>query len=557
MKLWPFSRRSASVAIDPLDGDLPGLTRATRERAESLAQLQRTVAQQVELLTKSVETRGKLFAANSYKGASQEDPRSNWNPAAMSPDDTAVGELERLVQRQRDLVRNSPWARALYEQMRSYVCGSQPWSVQPSTRPEVLVRYGITEAQTQEWIERCDELFEEAASDTGLDRQQCCDLWELMRRAYGLRLDFDGLARIYVDGTSPAGISVALIEGDLVRTPPDKTNDPLVRFGVRHDKRTGEPWAFYVADRYPLSLMHGQAAKFDFVKRYDAAGRQQLIHLMRPDRVGQSRGLPWLHAVLGELDDLAAFAEAELMAARVSACIGLIIQSSSPLTKDSKGNEKLKLKPGAHLRVGPETQVTAFNPTRPSNSFEPFVRWRQRDVCSSLGFSSTLGTREFERANYSGARTIIFDAKRTFEAEQRWLASTFLRPIYRRFIEQAWLDGKLPPLPLYDGDRETQVTSELMRCAFTPPPYGFVDPQTEVEAMGKAIGYRLIDYKDAIGQLGKDSKLVHRNLAEQVRSLREAGIAPEGDMAAATAPQSGQESGQAAISELVPEAAAQ
>lgn len=537
MKLWPFSRRGAgSTVIDPLDGDLPGLTRANRERAESLAALQRTVAQQVELLTKSVETRGKLFAANSYKGASQEDTRSSWNPAAMSPDDTAVGELDRLVSRQRDLVRNSPWARALYEQMRSYVCGSQPWSVQPAARPEILARFGISEAQTQDWVARCDELFEESAADTGFDRQQCCDLWELMRRAYGLRLDFDGLARIHVDATSPAGVSVSLIEGDLVRTPPDKANDPLVRFGVRHDKKTGEPWAFYIADRYPLSLTHGQTAQFDFVKRYDAAGRQQLIHLMRPDRVGQSRGLPWLHAVLGELDDLAAFAEAELMAARVSACIGLIIQSSNPLTKDSKGNEKLKLKPGAHLRVGSDTQVTAFNPTRPSSSFEPFVRWRQRDVCSSLGFSSTLGTRDFERANYSVSRTILFDAKRTFEAEQRWLASTFLRPIYRRFIEQAWLDGKLPPLPLYDGVRETQITSELLRCTFTAPPYGFVDPLTEVDAIGKALGYRLIDYKDAIGQLGKDASIVHRNLAQQVKGLREAGIAPEGDAPPQEAP---------------------
>lgn len=519
-------------AVDPLDGDLPGLSRAARERAESLAQLHRTVAQQVDLLTKSVESRGKLFASNSYKGASQQDTRSAWNPLSMSPDDTALNELDRLVSRQRDLVRNSPWARALYEQMRSYVCGSQPWSVQPATRPEILARFGITEQQTAEWVARSDELFEEAAADTWLDRQQCCDLWELMRRAYGLRLDFDGLARIHVDATSPAGLSVSLIEGDLVRTPNDKINDPLVRFGVRLDKKTGEPWAFYIADRYPLALGYGQAgAEFDFVKRYDQLGRQQLIHLMRPDRVGQSRGLPWLHAVLGELDDLAAFAEAELMAARISACIGLIIQSDAPLTKDSSGAEKLKLKPGAHLRVPAGTQVTAFNPTRPSNSFEPFVKWRQRDVAASLGFSATLATRDFENANYSVSRTILFDAKRTFEAEQRWLASTFLRPIYRRFIEQAWLDGKLPPLPLYEGERETQVTSELLRCAFTPPPYGFVDPQTEVEAMGKALSYRLIDYKDAIGQLGKDSSLVHRNLAAQVRALREAGIAPEGDAA--------------------------
>lgn len=531
MKLWPFSRRSTAEVTDPLEGDIPGLSRASRERAESLAQLHRTVAQQVELLTRSVETRGKLFAASAYKGASQEDTRSSWNPSAMSPDDTVLGELDRLVARQRDLVRNSPWARALYEQMRSYVCGSQPWSVQPAARPEILARFGITEQQAQEWVTRCDELFEEAAADTGLDRQQCCDLWELMRRAYGLRLDFDGLARIHVDASSPAGVSVSLIEGDLVRTPPDKTNDPLVRFGVRHDKRTGEPWAFYVADRYPLSLGYGgQAAKFEFVKRYDQLGRQQIIHLMRPDRVGQSRGLPWLHAVLGELDDLSAFAEAELMAARVSACIGLIVQSDSPLARDSKGAEKLKLKPGAHLRVPTGTQVTAFNPTRPSNSFEPFVRWRQRDVAASLGFSATLATRDFERANYSVSRTILFDAKRTFEAEQRWLASTFLRPIYRRFIEQAWLDGKLPPLPLYDGERETQITSELLRCAFTPPPYGFVDPLTEVDAIGKALAYRLIDYKDAIGQLGKDASLVHRNLAEQVKGLRDAGIAPEGDV---------------------------
>jgi capsid protein len=123
-----------------------------------------------------------------------------------------------------------------------------------------------------------------------------------------------------------------LIEADRVCNPVDKLGDPSVRDGVEIDS-DGEPVAYHVMNRHPGDNVAVQTFEPDdwarIPARGDASNLPLMIHLFKRERVGGSRGIPALAPVIESLKQLDRYAEAELMAAVVSAFFTVFIKTTN------------------------------------------------------------------------------------------------------------------------------------------------------------------------------------------------------------------------------------
>lgn len=463
-----------------------------------------------------------VSAGATYRGAEMRDSWGGWNPKLRHPDEDLAGDREKLIARCRDLTRNNPIARALVETQVGHVVGGTPWSVQSITRADHLAGV-MSETQVRDWRTACEDIWEEAVET--LDQNGQGTVWELVRLAYRAHLDGDSFIRIdrAADRTARRRIPVALelIEGDLCRTPQAKLQDAKVRNGVAF--RRGSPDSYYFFDSYPDDWRAGAETEWQRVYRDDKEGRAQVLHLMRAVRPGQSRGIPWLAPVAADLEDAGAYHEAELMAARVAACISLIRKRNLPGRRPD--DEAIRLEPGGIVEAYQGDEIEAFNPTRPNQQFAPFLERIEKVVAAALGFSSMLALRDFTKANYSVSRATMLDAWKTFGGWQQWL-SYFICTIYEAVIEAAWLDGLLPSdVPLFDrAGRSSTVTRELMRCAPIPPANGWIDPTKEVAAYVEAIANNLTTKREVLSMLGRDWEQTFADRAEEVEREAELGI---------------------------------
>lgn len=471
-------------------------------------------------------------ASATHRGAEYRSTWDGWHPRLRSPDQDIADERDRLVARCRDLARNNPIARALIEAQVGHVVGASAWSVQSTTRADRLAGV-LTEQQVREWRSACEDVWEEATET--LDARGEGSFWELLRTAYRAYLDAD--AFLWLDRKAPRegrrriGVSCWVVEGDLCRTPQKYAQDRAVSLGVLY--RRDHPSAYFIFDRYPDDLeSFGAAQTYRKVWREDLEGRPQLLHLFRALRPGQSRGLPWLTPVAADLEDAGGYQEAEFMAARVAACISLIRKRTTPGRRPD--DEPVRLEPGGIVDSYQGETIETFNPSRPTTQFAAFMERVEKICAAALGFSSMLALRDFTHANYSVSRSTLFDARRTFESEQQWLKRA-IGTVYEAVIESAWLDGLLPPVPLFDAaGRANTITRELMRSSPIPPAFGWIDPTQEVDAYKAAIDAGLASHREVLSMLGRDWEQTFADLAEEQQRKRDLGIAATEEEIAST-----------------------
>lgn len=492
------------------------------------------------------ERRRQLFSATSdFRAGERSGFRSDWQPRAKHPDEEGHESRDLIVQRSMDMDRNNPYAHALLESYTQHVVGTGPWTIRSDSRPEWLASAGLTRSQVMEWREAADAVFDEACEC--IDSTRSMDIWEALRVLFKASLHGDSFARIFrgADTGDERMVSLLIREGLLCRTPQKRMHSDRIRYGVRFDA-SGAPDAYYLHDDYesPARWQSHQKKKgkgYKLVNRYDEAGRLQVAHLMRVTRPGQSRGWPWLTTVMTSLDDAASYDEAELMAARMNACIGLIRNRTnmtpSEMTRPGDGHREeddIDWFPGMVIDSPDGHELTPFTPNRPNSTFGPFIDHVLTVICASQGYSAMVAMRDWRGANYSVSKATINDALRTFRQEQRWLVSRLLRPLREAVIEQAWMDGLLPPLPLYDGrtGRVSAVTRELMRASFDPPTHGWVDPTKDVQAAALEVKHRLNSRRNIMTSLGRNWRNVFDDLAEEDQLLRDMGIPEDAESAA-------------------------
>lgn len=460
--------------------------------------------------------RARIELASDYRGAEHSRLRSDW---VLGTDGTTPGswELARLRERARDLNRNDPLSSGATDTMGHNIVGR-------GLRPQSRIRADYL------------SISEERARTLQRQAELVWDTWTPMADSAN-RLDFDeiqflALRKIIEDGeviALPVMVgelwrqirrAVELVESErLTKSSALGCSDTGIDLGSR-----GEPIAYHIRRADHQNKGQGESTR---IPARDAKGRPNVLHVFRTLRPGQQRGIPYFAPVITYFKDLADYLEAEVVAARVAACLAVFVTKEDAMemaigmqtdTESSSGSRITGLEPGMVGYLNPRESINVVDPKRPGDSFQPFLEGLMRIIGASLGLPYELLLKDFSKTNYSSARAALLEGRRTFTTWRSWFARKFCQPMWDLVLEEAYLRG------LFDAPDFYEYRAEYTRAIWIGGGWGWVDPVKEVQASRQAIDYGLSTLAEEAAGQGRDWEENMEQLQREQDKQRELGV---------------------------------
>ena len=467
-----------------------------------------------------------------YDAAKRDRGTRDWKTHHGSADDATLPDLAIMTDRARQMVRDNAYARSIVLSFGRNVVGTGITPQASARFHNGRPRAGFNEAMTEAWHRwandpaLCDVEGHQTFSQF---QRQAVEAMVETGEAFVLWSQAD-------NGEDEIPIRVQMIEGeqlDLVKTKHDGRD---VVAGVEIDA-TGRPVAYHI---HPLGVSRwGGGRTYATESQRIPADRVQ--HLYVKTRAGQTRGVTWFAPVLNRLRDLAEYDRAMLWAARMEACIGLLVTrdptgmggqlglSGPPgqQQNDMDGNRNINLQPGMVGELNPGESVTPFMPSRPGGTYDPYVQAQLRAVAAGVDLSYAQVARDFSDGNFSSQRQAKLEDERGWEALQLYVTDAMCRPIWREAVRAAIL-GRILPTTVAPAVPDPA----LYEAEWMPQGWDWVDPVKEVNALAKAIDYRFVTREDIANSRGKSIRRIFAKLGEERAMADEAGITLPEDRAA-------------------------
>lgn len=441
-----------------------------------------------------------------------------WRPAGFGPN-SALNGASTITARARHAVRNDAWAGTAIERSVSngVGCGIQ-------AKPA----WGTPEQKDQQkqlwakWLRVSD-------ADGALDfNGQQALAWREWREAGEVfcrlrsRREEDGL---------PVPLQLQLIESE--QCPRDynatASNGNLIRNGIELN-RIGRRVAYWMYRAHPGDDM-GLWQSAELVR----VPAEEVIHLYRPMRAGQLRGVSDLSPVLVELFNHKNLRDATLERVKLSNLFaGWYVREKGadpdPLVKDMATGVDEDATPLAGLEPGtmqelPEGLKPEFSdPPEPGTSYAEFIRGGLQAIAARLGIPYEILTGDLRDISDRALRLILNEFRRLIEMDQ-WL---YMIPQLCQRVRDAWFDaavlGGTLPIPGY-GD----IRDDVIKTVWVPQGWPYSHPVQDVDADSKAVRNGFTSRTKVVMTNGEDAEEIDAEQVEDNRRADEAGLAYDSD----------------------------
>ena len=429
-----------------------------------------------------------------------------WTTSNLSANAEIQGGLDNLRARSRQLARDNDYVRKFIALVATNVVGPsgighQARIYDPSGKPDEAGNKAVERAW-RAWAARgvCDV--------TG--RMSLRDLEHLLVKAAARDGEF--LVRI-IRGAAAGnayGLALQVLDIDRLDTRlnrPAQNGQTAIRMGVELNAY-GRPVAYHLANRHPGEI-------------YAAAGEQGATHTVIPaddiihgfiaDRPEQVRGVPWAHASMLRLNNLAGYEEAAVVAARVGASkMGFFAKADgAPATlddqaddEDSAGQLLTDADPGTFGELPAGVTFQPFNPDYPSAMFPDFVKAHLRGIASGLGVAYHSLANDLEGVSFSSIRSGTLEERDQWMVVQEWFIEAFHERLYPEWLRHALAFG----LVVFDSGKSAPVGlfDKFSAHAFKGRRWAWVDPLRDIQATTAAIDANLKSPQDAASEMGED-----------------------------------------------------
>jgi lambda family phage portal protein len=323
--------------------------------------------------------------------------------------------------------------------------------------------------------------------------------------------DGEALQRRLRDKRLPFGYALQMLDVDRIDSgknmAPAVRGANAIRLGVEIDY-LGRSQALHLHNRHPGDAGAGLGGS----GISDRVPMDQLFHVFVVRREEQVRGYPWCAAILKRSNQLAAYEQWAIDAAKVGAGkMGFYKVDKDALDqsatweqlKDATGELVQDVESGMLEALPPGVSFESFNPDYPHANFAPFVTEHKRDVAAGLSVAHHNLTGNMTGVNYSSARIAELSERRHWRALQRWLISSFVRPAFLDWLEMALLTRSIV---LATGIAlGADQFDRLSRAAtFQPPGWDWVDPEADIKAAAIAATYDLRSLRAIADSQGVD-----------------------------------------------------
>jgi lambda family phage portal protein len=436
-----------------------------------------------------------------YAGAAMNRLNGEWPVLNTSADSEIITSLRVLRARSRELVRDNEYAKAAMRLIKNNVVGSGiGMQAQVKTASGKLLgsMNDAIEEAWEEWTDKdtCDPAGKLCFAD--MERLIMGSIPEngevLVRK---IRQPF---------GRGKIPYALELIEADRLVdqwSMARAENGNVIRMGVEQD-RWGRAVAYWFYPTHPGDYQFQHFVESALVR----VPAEEIFHLFVPERIGQTRGVPWMHATIKRLRHMSGYEEAEIVAARAAASIVGIIESEEDLVPDGLDDDDdaggreppvLTMQPGTFQQLQPGEKFTGFNPSRPNTGLDPFMRYMLRAFATGVGVSYASVSSDYSQSNYSSSRLALLDERDCWRVLQGWLIRNFRMQVHRDWMEAAVLAGELSIPDYYTRQKK------YWAVRFKPRGWSWIDPTKEVAAYVQAVRAGFMTVSDVIGLTSEHS----------------------------------------------------
>lgn len=435
-------------------------------------------------------SRAALAIGGGYTGAKIDLATLNrWMPRAGSPTSDIIRDLPMLRARSRDQMRNAPVALGALNTTVSHVVGTG-LAYTPAIDAKFL---GLSADEAEAWSEGTKRRFDAWAMSLDCTVDRRLNFYGMQDLAVRTMLE-SGDAICTTPRIGRAGgaarLALQLIEADRICNPEKKADTATLIDGIELSETTGETIAIHVARTHPGDPLAG-ANKWDrIVVRGDSTGRRNVLHMFKPLRPGQVRGVPMIAPIIEPLKQLSRWTDAELNAAVVSSMFSVFIKMDpdafddmfEPDAKQSilekASNWSGEMESGQAINLLPGEDVVSTAPGRPNPAFDPFWAAIVRQIGMALEMPFEVLTMHFQ-SSYSAARAALLMAWKGFRSRRDQLATYICQPVFELWLDDEVAEGRISAPGYFSNDL---VRAAWRAAVWTGDGPGSIDPLKEVQA---------------------------------------------------------------------------
>lgn len=458
---------------------------------------------------------------------------ATWNPGTGSANADTIADLPMLRARSRDQLREAPVAIGAINTACSSIVGTG-LSMAPAIHAGLL---GLTQAQADAWASNTRTRFENWAASTDCDVAQKLNFYGQQELALRTTLEsgdsFVVTPLLTRDGQTT--LALQLIEADRVCNPNRASNTETLIEGIETDASTGASIACHIARVHPGELRTAGNTWSRVEFRGGKTGRRNVLHLFRPLRPGQVRGVPWIAPILEPLKQISRYTEAELNAAVTNALFSVFIKMDPQAFQDlfdqdaqqtiaSKAESwSGEMESGKAVNLLPGESIETASPGRPNAQFDPFVMSILRQIGMALEIPVEVLIMHFQ-SSYSAARGAMLMAWKFFRGRRDWLATILCQPVYELWLDNEIAAGRIAA-PGYFSD--AFIRAAWRRAIWTGDGPGSLDPSKEVAAAEKRVQLGISTLQaESILHDGVDWDAKHAQRAKEAAARRRDGLEP-------------------------------
>ena len=458
------------------------------------------------------------FGIRTYDGGSTDRTNSGWTAVNAPAEQMNQGDRDRLRARSRDLERNADMAEAIIGAFERNVVGT---GLRLQAKP--LKVNGEEDAELGRQIE---ELFEEWCRAENCDVTGETHFNEMQSMALRRMIVDGGFLFIITDNPYNGKFSFMLqirevddIDGNKFAYSTASGQNRIIN-GIELN-RYNKPIAFWLKNTTPDGITLGDSVRVP---------AERVIFLNKKIRPTQIREIPKLANTIDRIRDLNEFTEAISIKERVLACLAVFIKKVLPgnggpgrgnaignLDKTS-GYQTKTLAPGMISELQPGDDISTVNPSGQASNAKDFISSEQRLAAAGQGLSYETVSRDMSQVNYSSARQGLIEDDKTYDIIREYIKRRLCETIYRAFVSQCVLEGKLK-IQDFSTNKE-----KYLRHSWIAPGRNWIDPLKEVNANEKALNSNQTTLSQICTAAGLDWREVIKQRAEEIKYAQSLGI---------------------------------
>lgn len=408
--------------------------------------------------------------------------------------------LRDIRNRSRDLERNNEYFRRYLSLLETNVIGADGFKLQLKARNADgsldIAGNGIIEGA---WAE-----FSRLGGPTVDGQMSMIDLQNAIIR--GIARDGEVFVQIVLSNAFRHRIAFQIIEPDQIDEQMNErlANGNEVRMGVEIDAKTRRPVAYHVLTNHPGDYDY---TSFQLVGagKHLRVPASKMMHIYRPERANQTRGVPWSTASMPSMKMLAGYREAELVAARVAASKMGFFTSQTGDGFQADGFENTftpiyEAEPGTFHQLPTGVSFQAFDPSHPTSAFADFEKSILRGIAGGLGISYTALANDLEGTSYSSIRQGALEERDFYKTLHTFMIEHVMDPMFRLWMENV-MDQAL--IPIYGPGKFEKFAAGI---SWRGRGFSWVDPLKEINAAVVGLQNGIISHSDIAANYGRDAE---------------------------------------------------